>query len=80
MAKSVTFGVVHLGIAFGVTGALTGNVSIAGAVTMVEPVCNTVAHHFLDCGWARRHPAAGLAASMSELDAQTASGRQHVLA
>jgi uncharacterized membrane protein len=54
MAKSATFGVMHLGIAFGVSYALTGNVAIAGAITLVEPVVNTVAHYFFDRWWARR--------------------------
>jgi uncharacterized membrane protein len=54
MAKSASFGVMHLGIAFGVSYALTGNVAIAGAITLVEPVVNTVAHYFFDRWWARR--------------------------
>ena len=54
MAKSATFGVMHLGIAFGVSYALTGSVAIAGAITVVEPLINTVAHYFFDRWWARR--------------------------
>lgn len=54
MAKSAAFGVVHLGIAFSVSFALTGSLAVAGAVTLVEPVCNTVAHFFFDRWWARR--------------------------
>ncbi len=54
MAKSATFGVMHLGIAFGVSYALTGSVAIAGAITVVEPLLNTVAHYFFDRWWARR--------------------------
>jgi len=54
MAKSATFGVMHLGIAFGVSYALTGSVAIAGAITLVEPVVNTVAHYFFDRWWERR--------------------------
>ena len=54
MAKSASFGVMHLGIAFGVTYALTGNVAVAGAVTVVEPVCNTVAHYFFERWWVDR--------------------------
>lgn len=56
MAKSASFGVMHLGIAFAVTYTLTGSVAVAGAVTVVEPLCNTVAHYFFDRWWARRHP------------------------
>ena len=65
MAKSASFGVMHLGIAFGVTYALTGNVAVAGAVTMVEPVCNTVAHYFFDRWWKRRHRGAPAGAAVA---------------
>ena len=58
MAKSASFGVMHLGIAFGVSYALTGSVAVAGAITLVEPVCNTVAHYFFDRWWERRKAAA----------------------
>ncbi|WP_428416115.1 DUF2061 domain-containing protein [Methylibium sp.] len=51
MAKTASFGVMHLGIAFGVSYALTGNVAIAGAITFVEPLVNTVAHYFFDKAW-----------------------------
>jgi uncharacterized membrane protein len=54
MAKSAVFGAMHLGIAFGVSYALTGSVSIAGAITIVEPVVNTVAHYFFDRWWDAR--------------------------
>jgi uncharacterized membrane protein len=53
MVKSVSFGVLHLGIAFSVAYALTGSVSIAGAITFVEPVANTIAHYFFDRWWDR---------------------------
>ncbi|HET9822139.1 MAG TPA: DUF2061 domain-containing protein [Burkholderiaceae bacterium] len=56
MAKSAAFGVMHLGIAFAVSFALTGNVAIAGAITLVEPAVNTVAHYFFDRSWG--HPRA----------------------
>ena len=54
MAKSAAFGVLHLGIAFTVGYALTGSVAIAGAITLVEPVANTIAHYFFDRWWNRR--------------------------
>lgn len=53
MAKSATFGVVHLGIAFAVCYSLTGDMLAASLVTLVEPACNTVAHGFFDRWWAR---------------------------
>ncbi len=68
MAKSASFGVLHLGIAFVVSYALTGSVAVAGAITLVEPVLNTVAHYFFDRWWERRRgrldpalPATGVA-------------------
>lgn len=54
MAKSAAFGVMHVGIAFSVGYALTGSLSVAGALTIVEPLCNTVAHFFFDRWWDRR--------------------------
>jgi uncharacterized membrane protein len=54
MTKSATFGVLHLGIAFTVSFVLTGSVAIAGAITLVEPLVNTVAHFFFDRWWERR--------------------------
>lgn len=67
MAKSASFGVMHLGIAFGVSYALTGSVTVAGAITVVEPICNTVAHYFFDRWWDRRQ-AARRAASPAPAD------------
>jgi uncharacterized membrane protein len=55
MAKSAVFGVMHIAIAFGVSYWLTGSVAIAGAITLVEPLANTVAHYFFDRLWG--HPA-----------------------
>lgn len=54
MAKTLSFGVMHLGIAFSVTYALTGNLAVSGAVTFVEPAVNMVAHYFFDKYWDRR--------------------------
>jgi len=54
MAKTASFGVLHLGTSFTVTYALTGNVAVAGAVTFVEPLVNTVMHYFFDKYW--EHP------------------------
>lgn len=53
MLKSVSFGFLHLGIAFSVAYAVTGSIAIAGAITFVEPVANTVAHYFFDRWWDR---------------------------
>ncbi|MBA4341516.1 MAG: hypothetical protein C0423_05110 [Methylibium sp.] len=53
MAKTASFGVMHLATAFGVSYALTGDVAIAGAITFVEPAVNTVMHYFHDKYWDR---------------------------
>lgn len=53
MAKSASFGILHLGVAFGVSYALTGDIAIAGAITFVEPAVNTVVHYFHDRHWPR---------------------------
>ncbi|KAI3609382.1 putative membrane protein [Cupriavidus necator H850] len=50
MAKTLTFGIMHLGIAFSVTYALTGSL----AITFIEPAVNTVAHYFFDRYWEKR--------------------------
>jgi uncharacterized membrane protein len=55
MAKSASFGVMHVVIAFSVSYALSGSVAVAGAITLVEPLVNTVAHYFFDRWWG--HPA-----------------------
>lgn len=65
MIKTMTFAVMHFGIAFSVAYVLTGDVVIGGAVALVEPAVNTVAYHFHDKvweRWRRRRPAAGDAA------------------
>ena len=41
----------HIGTSFTVTYALTGNLAVAGAVTFVEPLVNTVVHYFFDKYW-----------------------------
>ncbi|NUA26073.1 DUF2061 domain-containing protein [Cupriavidus basilensis] len=58
MAKTLSFGIMHVAIAFGVTYALTGNLAVSGAVTFIEPAVNTVAHYFFDRYWERREPGA----------------------
>jgi uncharacterized membrane protein len=58
MVKSATFGVLHLGIAFSLSYVLTGSAAVAGAIALVEPVANTVAHYFFDRWWSRRQAAA----------------------
>ena len=51
MAKTATFGVMHVITAFSVTYAMTGSIAVAGVVTFVEPIVNTVMHYFFDKYW-----------------------------
>jgi uncharacterized membrane protein len=67
MAKTLSFGIMHLGIGFGVTYALTGSLAVSGTVAFVEPAVNTVAHYFFDKYWERRearHELAGQTGAM----------------
>jgi len=57
MAKTLSFGAMHVGIAFGLGYAFTGSVATAGVLTVVEPLCNMVAHHFFEGWWERRERA-----------------------
>jgi uncharacterized membrane protein len=57
--KTLLFGVIHLAIAVAVGWALTGSFILASALAIVEPLANTVVHHFFDRWWeAGSHPPA----------------------
>jgi uncharacterized membrane protein len=51
MAKTASFGVLHLATAFSISYALTGSLAISGAITVLEPLANTVMHYFHDKHW-----------------------------
>lgn len=53
LAKTLTFACLHFGVGFGVTFALTGSVSIAAGVALIEPLVNTVVFYFHEQVWAR---------------------------
>ncbi|MGE0080272.1 MAG: DUF2061 domain-containing protein [Thiohalomonadaceae bacterium] len=55
MTKTISFAVMHFGVAFSVAWALSGDVIVGGAVALVEPAVNTVAYHLHEKVWARRH-------------------------
>ncbi|MGL4190187.1 MAG: DUF2061 domain-containing protein [Sphaerotilus sulfidivorans] len=46
-----------------VSYSLTGSWTIAGAITFVEPVVNTVAHYFFDRWWNRREDSGEIVAA-----------------
>lgn len=54
MLKSAVFGLIHVAIAFTIGYLLTGSVAIAGAMTFLEPLANTVAFYFFDRYWQAR--------------------------
>lgn len=54
MNKTISFGIMHVSVAFVVVWMMTGDIIIGGAVAMVEPLVNTVAYHFHERIWARR--------------------------
>jgi uncharacterized membrane protein len=68
MTKTVSFGIMHMTVAFAVVWIMTGSVVIGGAVALVEPLVNTVAYHFHEKLWARgrqgrEQPAGGVLAA-----------------
>jgi uncharacterized membrane protein len=53
MLKTVTFGAMHIMVAFIVVWLMTGDWMVGGAVALVEPMVNTVAYHFHEKVWLR---------------------------
>lgn len=51
LRKTLSFAVVHFGVAFGVTYALTGSAPIATAIALLEPAVNTVAYFLHEQAW-----------------------------
>ncbi|KLT72201.1 membrane protein [Neisseria arctica] len=53
MLKTITFAVLHFGVAFGVAYLLTGSIGISSAVALIEPIANTVVFYFHEKAWNR---------------------------
>ncbi len=53
MQKTLSFGVMHVSVAFLVVWTMTGDWRIGGAAALVEPVVNTVAFYFHERIWNR---------------------------
>lgn len=53
MLKTVTFTLMHFGIAFTVAYLLTGSVTVGGLVALVEPLVNSVGFHLHEKVWKR---------------------------
>ncbi|RLU01981.1 DUF2061 domain-containing protein [Ketobacter sp.] len=59
MTKTISFAVIHMGVAFTVGYVMTGDIVVGGALALVEPMCNTVAYYFHEKVWNRiQHRAA----------------------
>lgn len=57
MSKTLSFGVMHMTVAFVVVWLMTGSILVGGAVALVEPAVNTIAYHFHEKIWSRRQSA-----------------------
>lgn len=53
LVKTMTYATLHFSVGFGVTYALTGEVTIAAGVALIEPAVNTVVFYFHEKAWAR---------------------------
>ena len=49
--KTLSFAVLHFGVAFTVAYALTGSVAVATSIGLIEPIANTVAFYFHERAW-----------------------------
>lgn len=58
MKKTISFAVLHMGVAFSVGYIMTGDLLVGGALALVEPLCNTVVFYFHEKVWNRISPAA----------------------
>jgi len=55
MLKTISFGTVHMMVAFSVAYVMTGSVVVGGAIALVEPMINTVAYFFHEKFWDKRN-------------------------
>ena len=53
LMKTTSFAALHFGVAFSVTYALTGSVSVAAGVGLIEPLVNTFAFYLHERAWRR---------------------------
>lgn len=69
MIKTLSFAVVHFGVAFSVAYLLTGSWLLGSAIALIEPVVNTVAYHFHEKAWDRLRNRRGAVATSPFLPA-----------
>lgn len=58
LLKTASFAVLHFGVGFAVTYALTGSLAIATGVALLEPCVNTVVFYVHERAWHRLGDAA----------------------
>jgi uncharacterized membrane protein len=51
--KTLTFALLHFGVAFSVTYLLTGSLAVATGVGLIEPLVNTAAFYLHERAWRR---------------------------
>jgi uncharacterized membrane protein len=51
MLKTMTFAILHFGVAFSVGYLLTGSFMVGGLMALIEPACNTVVFYFHEKAW-----------------------------
>jgi len=51
MLKSITFSILHFGVAFTVAYLLTGSFLIGGLMALIEPAINSVVFYFHEKAW-----------------------------
>lgn len=62
MFKTITFAILHFGVAFSVAYLLTGSIGISGAVALIEPIANTIVFYFHEKAWNRYERKKGMTA------------------
>ncbi len=53
MAKTFSFAILHMMVAFSVAYILSGSLLVGGAIALVEPAINTVVYFFHEKVWDR---------------------------
>jgi uncharacterized membrane protein len=73
IVKTLTFALLHFGVAFSVAYALTGSIAVAVGIGLIEPVLNTIVFYFHERAGERAGP--GRAAGRQADGFVTASAR-----
>lgn len=53
LPKTISFALLHFGVAFSVAYLLTGSIAVATGVGLIGPLVNTVAFYFHERAWRR---------------------------